>query len=66
MAYKKETWFIPYNFSVNKCPFCEQEFVVLVLLGGGVTDVVEQVGPTIYCYMCGKRFDEEVNNESTT
>ena len=62
MAYEKRTWLFPYKVCVNKCPTCEQEFVILVMLGG---DVVEQVGETIYCYMCGKRFNENINNNKT-
>lgn len=46
---------------VNKCPHCDTESVVLVIWGQNAT---EQVGPTIYCYMCGKRFDDALETHT--
>ena len=54
--YEKKVLKIAAGFCVNTCPHCGQQFVILAVWDDD--DVLEQVGPTIYCYMCGKRFDE--------
>ena len=61
--YEKKMLMMPHEFCVNTCPHCGQKFAILVQWDN---DIIEQVGPRIYCYMCGKRFDEEVDNENTT
>ena len=64
MSYEKKLLKITTKFNVNRCPHCGQQFVILVTFDGG--EVLEQVGPRIYCYMCGKRFDEECNDHENT
>jgi len=54
--YEKKVLKIAAEFCVNKCPRCGQTFVILATFDDG--GVLEQVGPRIYCYLCGKRFKE--------
>ena len=61
--YEKKVLKIATEFNINTCPHCDQTFVILAMFEDG--EVLEQVGPKIYCYMCGKRFDEEVNNKNS-
>ncbi len=67
--YEKKTLMMSHEFCINTCPHCGRKFVVLTEWDSdslrNLTIVVEQVGPTIYCYMCGKRFDETVSNNKT-
>lgn len=60
MSYEKRSLIFYSNYNVNRCPHCGIEFVVFAVWG---QKTQEQVGPTIYCYMCGKRFNEEVCKE---
>ena len=60
--YEKKMLMMPHEFCVNVCPHCGQEFVVLAQWNN---DIIEQVGPTIYCYMCGKRFNEETDSNNS-
>ena len=61
--YEKKMLMMPHEFCVNTCPHCDQKFVILAQWDN---DIIEQVGLTIYCYMCGKRFNEGTKNENTT
>jgi transcription elongation factor Elf1 len=54
--YEKKVLKILTEFNVNTCPHCDQQFVILATFDDG--GVLEQVGPRIYCYLCGKRFKE--------
>jgi len=63
--YEKKVLKIAANFNVNICPHCGQQFVILAVWPDS-DDVLEQVGPSIYCYMCGKRFNAEVKNVDIT
>lgn len=59
--YEKKKLALWYEFNVNTCPHCNQKFVILVEWDN---NVVEQVGPTMYCYVCGKIFDENKDNNN--
>lgn len=65
--YEEKVLKVAAKFCVNTCPHCGQQFVILATWDGE-GDVLEQIGLTIYCYMCGKRFDEvkNENNENIT
>ena len=59
--YERKILAIGHEWSVNCCPHCETKFVVLVEWD---KHLIEQVGPTMYCYMCGKKFNENTNNKN--
>ena len=59
--YEKKMLMMPHEFCVNTCPHCGQSFVILAQWDN---DIIEQVGPMIYCYMCGKRFNENTSNNN--
>ena len=61
MMYEKRNLIMYHEQNVNKCPHCEVEFVIFAVWGQNIT---EQVGPKIYCYLCGKKLDEEVNDNN--
>lgn len=54
--FEKKVLKIAAGFNVNTCPHCGQQFVILATFDDD--EVLEQVGPRIYCYLCGKRFKE--------
>ena len=60
--YEKKMLMMLHEFCVNTCPHCGQQFVVLATWDDG--GVLEQVGPMMYCYMCGKRFNEKTDNNN--
>lgn len=62
--YEKKVLKIAAGFNVNRCPHCDQQFVILAVWPDS-DNVLEQVGPRVYCFLCGKRFDDALKTHTT-